>query len=136
MPVAATGLSDVGVGDPQPLVLGGSGQHLLEQLTIAGLELGLVLKSPPCDSDPCRERVADRLELAEAQGPRLLRVGADTGIDLDPGEGVGEEGAKLSLETADLTPQLNPGESLVAVYAKRRGAPVSVEQIRHSPKRV
>jgi hypothetical protein len=117
-------------------VLGGSGQHLLQQLTVAGLELGSILQPAARDSDPCRERVADRLEVAETQGPRLLREGADARIDLDTGEGVGEERAELSLETADLTPQLNPGESLVAVYAKRRSASVSVEQIRHSPNRV
>lgn len=117
-------------------MLGGSGKHLLEQLAIAGLELGPILQPAARDPDPCRERVADRLEVAEPQGPRLLRKSADPGVDLDTREGVGEERAELSLEAADLTPQLSPGESLVAVYAKRRGASVSVEQIRHSPKRV
>jgi hypothetical protein len=136
MPVATTRLTDVGARDSQPLVLGGSGQHPLEQLTVAGLELGPILQLAPRDADPSRKRVSDRLEVAETKGPRLLREGADAGIDLDTGEGVGEERAELSLETADLTPQLNPGEPLVAVRAKRRSASVSVEQIRHSPKRV
>ena len=134
--MTATRLTDVGAGDPQPLVLGGSGKHPLQQLTVAGLELGPILQLTARDADPGRERVANLLEVAETKGPRLLREGADAGIDLDAGKGVGEERAELGLETADLTAQLNSGESLVAVYAKRRGASVSVEQIRHSPKRV
>ena len=133
--MAAAGLADVGAGDPQPLVLGGSGQHLLQQLAVAGLELGPVLQAPPCDADPGRERVADGLEIAETQRSRLFREGADPGVDLDARKGVGEERAELGFETADLTPQISPGEPLVATYAKR-SASVSVEQIRHSPKRV
>jgi hypothetical protein len=116
-------------------VLGRSAQHPLQQLAVAGLELGPILQSVPGHADPGHKRVADGLELAETQGPRLLREGADAGVDLDTGEGVGEERAELRLETADLTPQLDSGEPLVAVYAKR-SASVSVEQIRHSPKRV
>jgi hypothetical protein len=116
-------------------VLGRSGQHLLQQLAIAGLELGPVPQLALRGADPGRERVADGLEIAKAERPRLPRKGADAGIDLNAGEGVGEKRAELCLETADLTPQLNSGEPLVAVYAKRSEF-VSVEQIRHSPKRV
>jgi hypothetical protein len=61
MPVAATRLTDVGAGDPQPLVLGGSAQHPLQQLAVAGLELGLILQPAPRHADPGRERVADGL---------------------------------------------------------------------------
>jgi len=116
-------------------VLGRSAQHPLEQLAVAGLELGLILQPAPRHADLGSERVADGLEIAETQGPWLAREGADAGVDLDTGEGIGEECAELRLETADLTPQLDSGEPLVAVYAKR-SASVSVEQIRHSPKRV
>jgi hypothetical protein len=116
-------------------VLGRSGQHLLQQLAVAGLQFSPILQLTPRDPDPGRERVADCLEIAEAQGPRLPRQGTDAGIDLHAGKGVGEKRAELCLETADLTPQLDPGEPLVAIYAKR-SASVSVEQIRHSPKRV
>lgn len=116
-------------------MLSRSGQHLLQKLAVASLEFGPILQLAPRDADPGRERVADGLEIAETQRPRLPRKGADAGIDLDAGEGVSEECAKLCLETADLTPQLDSGEPLVAVYTKR-SASVSVEQIRHSPKRV
>ncbi|HEY8809822.1 MAG TPA: hypothetical protein VIM28_07345 [Solirubrobacterales bacterium] len=136
MPVAATRLTDIGAGDPQPLVFRRSAQHPLQQLAVAGLEFGPILQLAPRDTDPGRQRVADGLEIAETQRPRLPRKGTDAGIDLDAGKGVGEDGTELRLETADLTPQLNSGEPLVAVYAKRRSASVSVEQIRHSPKRV
>ncbi len=117
-------------------MLGRSAQHPLEQLAVAGLQFGPIMQPAARDTDPGRKRVADRLEVAEAQGARLARAGADARIDLDPREGVGEERAELRLEPADLTPQLSPGEPLVAIYAKRRSASVSVEQIRHSPKRV
>jgi hypothetical protein len=116
-------------------VLGRSAQHPLQQLAVAGLELDLFLQPAPRDADLGRERVADGLEIAEAQRPRLAREGADAGVDLDAGKGVGEERGELRLETTDLTPQLDSGEPLVAVNAKR-SASVSVEQIRHSPKRV
>lgn len=135
MPGAAARFAHVSTGDPQPLVLGRRGQHPLQQLTVARLELGPILKPAAGDADPSRERVANRLEVAEAECPGLLRKGADAGVDLDAGESVGEERAELGLEAADLTPQLDPGETLVAIYAKR-SVPVSVEQIRHSPKRV
>jgi len=116
-------------------VLGRSGQHLLQHLAVAGLQFSLILQLTLRSPDPGRERVADGLEVTKAKRTRLPRKGSNAGIDLDPREGVGEERAELCLETADLTSQLNPGEPLVAVYAKR-SASVSVEQIRHSPKRV
>lgn len=115
MPVAATRLADVGAGDPQPLVLGGSAQHPLEQLAVAGLELGSFLKAAARNADPGRERVADRLEVAETQRPWLARESADAGVDLDTGKGVGEERAELRLETADLSPQLGARQPLVTV---------------------
>jgi hypothetical protein len=72
-------------------VLGRSGQHLLQQLAVASLELGPIPQLTPRDADPGRERVADGLEIAETQRPRLPRKGFDAGIDLDPRESVGEE---------------------------------------------
>ena len=72
-------------------MLGRGGQHLLQQLAIAGLELGSILQPVSRDADPGRQRVTDGLEIAETQRPRLPREGADAGIDLDAGEGVGEE---------------------------------------------
>ncbi len=132
MPVAAARLTDVGACDPQPLVLGRGGQHPLEQLAIAGLELGALLQLKPGLADPRRQRVADNLQLAQAKRPRLTRNGADSGVDREARKGIGDEGAKLSFEAPDLTPQLSARKSLVPVEAKL-SAYLSLKQIRHSP---
>jgi len=116
-------------------VLGRSGQHLLQQLAVASLQFSPILQLTPRNPDTGRERVPDCLEVAETKRSRLPRKGPNAGVNLDAGKGVGEECAELRLETADLTPQLDSGEPLVAVYSKL-SASVSVEQIRHSPKRV
>lgn len=88
--MAAAGLTDIGAGDPQPLVLGRRRQHLLQQLAVAGLELGTPLQLAPGRSDPCRQRVADRLQVAQAERPRLVRDRRDPGVDPHAREGVGE----------------------------------------------
>jgi hypothetical protein len=72
-------------------VLGRGGQHLLQQLAVAGLELGAILQLSPRDADPGRQRIADDLQIAEAQRPRLPGKGSNAGIDLNAGEGVGKE---------------------------------------------
>jgi hypothetical protein len=72
-------------------VLGRGGQHLLQQLAVAGLELGLILQPAARGADPGRKRVADGLELAEVQRPRLPRESTDAGLDLHTREGVSEE---------------------------------------------
>lgn len=135
MPGAAAGLADVGAGDPQPLVLGRSAQHLLQQLSVSSLEFGSILQLAAGSADADGERVTDGLEIAEVEHSWRLGEGADAGVDLDARKGIGEEGSELGFEAADLSPQLDSGEPLVAIDSKRR-ARVSVEQIRHSPKRV
>ncbi len=64
---------------------------MLQQLAVAGLELGPILQPMPRGANPGRERVADGLEIAETQRPRLAREGTDAGVDLDTGEGIGKE---------------------------------------------
>lgn len=91
MPVAATGLTDVVAGDPQPLVVGGGGQHALQQLAIAGLQLRLLLQAAAGLGDPVGKRVANRLQLAQPQGPWLARHRRDPGLDPQARESVGEE---------------------------------------------
>lgn len=135
MPVAAAGLADVGVGDPQPLVLGRRGQHPLQQLAVARLELGLLLQLPPRFTYPRHQRIADGLEIAEPEGARLVRHGGNAGVDPQAGEGLGEERAELRFQAPDLAPQLRPREPLVPIDAKL-SAYLSLKQIRHSPKRV
>jgi hypothetical protein len=132
MPGAAAGLADVGAGDPQPLVLGRSGQHPLEQLTVARLECGALSQLKPGLAYPGRQGVADSLQLAQAKRPRLTRNGADSGVNREARKGLGDKRAKLGFEAPDLTPQLNPCKPLVAIDAKLN-AYLSLKQIRHSP---
>lgn len=132
MPGAAAGLTDVRTGDPQPLVLGRRGQHPLQQLAVAGLELGPFPQPQPGLADPSRQRVADGLEIAEPEGARLVRHGGDAGVDPQAWEGLGEERAELRFQAPDLTPQLRTRQSLVAIDAKL-SAYLSLKQIRHSP---
>jgi len=72
MPVAATGLADIGTRDLQPLVASRIVQHALEQLTVAGLELDLLAQPALGGADSRGERVADRLQIAQAECPRLV----------------------------------------------------------------
>lgn len=133
--MAAARLADVGAADPQPLVLGRRREHPLEQLAVAGLQLGPFAQLDPRLGDPVGERVADRLQLAEAEHPRLGREGRRPGVEADAGKGVGEERAELGFQAADLPPQLGAGKPLVAADAQR-GSSISVEQIRHTRRRV
>jgi hypothetical protein len=91
MPVAATGLADVRTRDPQPLVIGRGSQHPFQQLVVAGLELGALPQLAPRIADPCGQRVADRLQVAQAQRPRLVRDRRHPGVDPEAWEGIGEE---------------------------------------------
>lgn len=130
--MAAARLADVGAGDPHPLVLRRSGQHALEQLAVAGLELGALPQLQLGAADPGRQRVAHRLQLTEVERPRLGRDRGDAGVELEAGKRLGDERAELRFEAPDLASQLRPGEPLVTIDAKR-SAILSIQQIRHSP---
>lgn len=134
MPVAATWRADVVARDLHPLVLGGGRQHPLQQLAVAGLQLGALVELPASSADPGGQRVADGLELAQVQRPRPARYRRHRGVDLQPREGLGDKGAELVLEAPDLAPQLGPREPLVATDPNR-SARVSIQEIRHSPYR-
>lgn len=133
--MTASRLAEVGAGDPQPLELGGLGQHPLEQLLVGGLAPRTLSEIASRRRDPRREGVPDPLELPEADQTRLPRSGRDARIDRETREGLRREPAQLCLETADLAAQLNAGETLVAVYASAKES-VSVEQLLHDPTRV
>lgn len=133
--MAASGLAEVGARDPQPLEPGGLGEHLLEQLPVVGLERGPLGESATDGGDPRRQGVADLLELPEADQARLPRGGGHARIDGKARKGLRREPPQLSLEAADLSPQLGAGETLVAAYASL-GKGVSVEQLLHDPIRV
>jgi hypothetical protein len=135
MPVAATGLAEVGARDLKPLVLGRRRQHPLEQLAVGGLGLGPLAQGMAGVGEPVGEGVAHLLQLTEADQARLVRRGRDPGVDRHPREGLSCEARKLALEVADLAPQLRTREALVAPDAKA-GKGLSVEQLRHEPLRV
>lgn len=133
MPVATAGLTDVGAGDPHPLVLGRRREHLLEQLSIARLQLILPVQGPARLGDPVGEGIADALQVLQPGHPRSARSGGHLGIDRNPRKGLGCKKCELVLEAADLAPQLGAGEALVAPHPKHRER-VSIEQIRHKPR--
>jgi hypothetical protein len=114
-----------------PLEVRRGGQHLAQQLVVRGLDPSTLAQGQPCIGDPLGKVVAQLLELAEAEDPRLANRG-DPVVDLDPAEGLGKEAGELALEMADLTPQLDPGEALVDLDVELIQA-VSFEQIRHRP---
>lgn len=129
--MAAAGRADVVAGDLQPLVIGGRGDHPLQQLAVARLALVLLAQLPLNRPDPLRQRVADRLQLAEVERPAGRRNRRDRGVDRHPPEALRDQPSELELQTPDLAAQLGPGESLVTVDAQRAG--VSLDQMSHSP---
>lgn len=128
--MAAAGLADVVSGDPQPLVLCRLGQHPLEQLPVARLQLVLTAQGTTRRGDPIGEGVADTLQILQAGDPRHAGAGGDVGVEGEAREGLGGEAGQLVLEATDLTPQLDPGEALVTPHPKHRER-VSIEQFRH-----
>ena len=76
--------------------------------------------------------VAQPLQLAEIENPRLGSDRRDAVLDRDAAEPLGEQRGELTLEATDLAPQLGPGEALVDLDAKRHRT-LSCEQLRHRP---
>ncbi len=132
MPVAAPRLTDVGAGDPQPLVLGRLGQHLLEQVAVARLQFVLPLQSTVGNGDPIGEGIANSLQVLQARNPGDVRARRHVDVENDAREGLSREAGQLVLEAANLAPQLDAREALVAPHSKHREC-VSIEQIWHKP---
>jgi hypothetical protein len=132
VPVTTAGLADIGAADLDPLEVLRCGEHLPQQLAVAGLDPGPLAQRQPRLGDPFGEIVAQALELAQVEDPGLHRDGGDAMIELDPAEGLGEEAGELALEVTDLAPQLRAGSELVDLDAKPIQA-VSCEQINHQP---
>ena len=132
MPVPAAWRADVVARDPQPLVLGGSGQHPLQELAVARLEIVLRIQRAAGTGNPIGERVANPLQLLQARDTRLAEPGRHGGIEIEARKCLAVEAGKLVLEPADLAPELGAREALVASNSKR-GEHVSIEQILHEP---
>jgi hypothetical protein len=116
-------------------VLGRRGEHLLEQLAVAGLDHRALAEGDVGGGDPIAERIAHLLELLEPSDPRLCETGRHARVELQPGKSLSGETTELVFEPADLTAQLNPCKALVAPHPERAER-LSFEQIRHRPNRV
>jgi hypothetical protein len=99
---------------------------------VGGLDPGPLAQGQPRRGDPLRQLVPQPLELAQVEDPRLGRNRADAVLDLHPPEGLGKESGELTLEMADLTPQLGSGKALIDLDMEPVQA-VSCEQIWHWP---
>lgn len=111
MPAAVE--AEVFAGDADPLEVLRGGEHPLDQLPV------LVLDPPPLDQRPAGlggavgELVAQRLQLAEVEQPRLCGERLDAVGHLGVAEGLAEQACELRLELGDLPAQLPPCPALV-----------------------
>jgi hypothetical protein len=133
--VATAGLAELCTGDAKPLVVGGRCEHPLEQLAVGRLDLRSLCEGFAGAGDPPRQSIAHLLQLAEADQAWLARRSRGRRVDREARESLRREPRQLSLEAADLAPQLNTGKALVALYTSA-GKGVSVEQLLHDPIRV
>ena len=115
MPGTAARLADVVAGHLHPLVSGGIGEHLLQELAIPALERGPLAQGEASVGDPGGKGVANPLQLPEIEDARLGRESGDAVLDLGAAEGFGEEARQLALHTADLAAQLRPRVALVGL---------------------
>ncbi len=129
--MAATRLAEVVARDAQPLEVLRTGEHPLQQLAVAGLELGPLAQCAARVLDPIGQGVANRLQLTQIECSRLAREGRHVRGNFEPREGLRHQSRELPFEAPDLTPQLGAGEALVAAYPQRTSR-VSFEQIRHT----
>ena len=112
MPVLALALADVVVRDANPAVLGRVGDHQLDQVPVALLDvrappdLGLGL------SHPHDQGVPHTLQLGGTQHPRAAG-GTHRPGDPAAGEGRRPQLAQLTFETCDLAAQLVPEGALI-----------------------
>jgi hypothetical protein len=116
--VLAAGLADVLVRDPDPLVLGRVLGHLLDQLPVLLLDVGVVVEPALDVLQPDRERIADLLQLVDGEQPGAAHSG---NAELDPlsGKGRAEQPRELELHRGDLPPQIGARGALVVLVEDR-----------------
>jgi hypothetical protein len=131
--VAAAVEAEVLARDAHPLeVLRGS-EHLLDQLPVLVLDPVALDEHLPGLGDAIGKTVADRLQGAEVEHPRLNGEGSDPMGHLGVAESLAEKGRQLGLEAGDLPAQLQPRLALV----NRNAEPVKLvlsQQSRHLAK--
>src|SRR3954451_5918418 len=108
MPVLAPGLADVLVGDPNPLVLLGLEEHLLDAHAVLLLDVGAVAELAAGAGEALGQGVAQRLELGQREHPRTS-ARADRPLEPLPGPGRAEQLGELVLQARDLIEERAPG---------------------------
>lgn len=111
-------------------MVSGRGQHPLQQLPVAGLQLSSLRQRSPHRRDARGEGIAHPLQLLESGDARLPVIGANRGLNGKAREGLGAETGELLLDAPYLPAQLSAREALVASHSKHRKR-VSFEQIWH-----
>lgn len=111
--MAAAGEAEVFARDSDPLEVLGGGEHPLDQRPVLVLDQVALDQRLPGLGDAVGEAVANCLQPAEVDHPRLGAEGIDAMRDLGVAEGLAEEGRQLGLEAGDLPPQLQPRLALV-----------------------
>jgi hypothetical protein len=127
VPVLAARLADVLVADPEPAVLAGRQQHLLDQAAVLFLGVGAVAERPPRLGDPLGELVAELLELAQGQHPGSA-ARAHAPVEALPRPGRAEQLRQLLLEPRQLVEQgpsrrtlVRPGAGSDGLAHRRHG---------------
>lgn len=116
----APALADVLVRDPEPAEAAGLGDHPLERLPVSLLRVGATRQLGLSLAKPYRERVANPLEIGDAEDPRA--PGRRDRIADSPARERGrEELRELMLESADLAPQVGAHPPLVIARRRPRG---------------
>jgi hypothetical protein len=99
----------------------GLDDHALDQLAVLHLDVDAARELRPGGLEPGRERIADPLEVADAEHARTAR-GGDAELDAGARERGGEQLAELALQIADLAPQVLAGEPLGVLEDPRSAA--------------
>jgi hypothetical protein len=116
--VAAAGLADVLVRDPNPLIRGRVLGHALDQGAVLLLDVADVVKHSLDVLHAGGEGVADLLELVHREDPGAAQA---RHLEIDPGarEGGCEQLAQLGLHRRDLAAEVPPGEAVVVLIEDR-----------------
>lgn len=133
MPAAAARLADLGAGHQHPLEPLRRLLHFPQQLAVGGLDRRAGAERGAGLADPLGEAVADRLQLAEAEQPRLGGEALDPVGDLGVAESLAEERGELRLEARDLAAQLQPRLAL-ADSCSKPGELIAIQQSGHRHK--
>jgi hypothetical protein len=112
--VLAAAVADVLVGEDDPAVLGGVGDHPLEQPAVFLLDVGLPGDLGLRVAQAQGEGVAHPLELAGRKHPRAAD-GADAPIDAPARKRRGEKLSKPPFQVGDLASQVSPRQTVGAL---------------------